>query len=161
MLEKYKNIDEEYYNCIKELAKTSSIKKMDDFIQHGDTTCLNHSLAVSYKSYKFAKMLNLDYKAVAKAALLHDFFLYDWHEVTPAKSLFKKHGFTHPQTALENALKYFDLSSLEKDIILKHMWPLTIRSIPKYKESFLVCFVDKYISSKETLKYHLSLIKKI
>ncbi len=157
MLEKYKNIDEEYYRIIEDLVDNAIVLKMNEFIQHGNTTCLKHCLDVSYKSYKFAKKMHLDYKAVARAALLHDFFLYDWHKAYKATRLLEKHGYTHPKKALDDALKYFSLSPKEKDIILKHMWPLTLRSIPKYKESFLVCFVDKYISSAETIKYHLRL----
>ena len=42
----------------------------------------------------------------------------------------------------------FCLNVIEKDIIEKHMWPLTIR-LPKYKESFIVSFVDKYCSTAE------------
>ena len=155
MIEDYKKLDEEYYDCIKDLVENVKVLKMDEFIQHGNTSCLKHCLAVSYKSYRFAKTFNLDYKAVARAALLHDFFLYDWHHNKKKKHLFQKHGYIHPKIALENAIKYFDLTPKEQDIILKHMWPLTLRSIPKYKESMLVCFVDKYISSKETLKYHV------
>ena len=40
---------------------------------------------------------------------------------------------------------------MEKDIIAKHMWPLTLRKVPKYKESFLISFVDKYTSTSETV----------
>ena len=43
------------------------------------------------------------------------------------------------------------IENKEKDIIEKHMWPLTLRQVPKYKESFLVSFVDKYTSSCETV----------
>ncbi len=155
MLEKYENIDKEYYNCIKDLVNSALVLKMNEFIQHGNTTCLKHSIEVSYKSYKFARILNLDYKAVARAALLHDFFLYDWHLRPKSKNILQKHGFTHPRTALTNALMYFNLSVKEQDIILKHMWPLTLRNFPRYKESMLVCFVDKYVSSKETIIYRL------
>ena len=37
---------------------------------------------------------------------------------------------------------------IEKDIIIKHMWPLTITP-PRYYESYIVTFVDKYVSSIE------------
>lgn len=50
--------------------------------------------------------------------------------------------------AYHNAKKYFDLNEIEKDIILKHMFPLTI-TLPRYKETFLVLIVDKIVSSKE------------
>ena len=66
----------------------------------------------------------------------------------------------HPQIALHNAQKLFHLTDLEKDIILKHMWPLTL-SIPKYRESFVVTFIDKYCAFKEWRKFcAYSLFKK-
>ena len=40
----------------------------------------------------------------------------------------------------------------EKDIILKHMWPVTF-STPKYLETFIVTFVDKYCAIKEFSNY--------
>ena len=60
----------------------------------------------------------------------------------------KYHGIEHPKIALQNAEKYFRLNDIERDIIVKHMWPLTLVP-PKYKESFIVTFADKYLSSKE------------
>lgn len=149
--EKYEITDEKFYNCIADLINNKVVLQMENYIQHGRTNCLNHCLNVSYKSYKIARKLNLDYKAVARAALLHDLFLYDWHTAPKIKNILKKHGYIHPQLALQNAQKNFKLTSKEQDIILKHMWPLTIRKIPKYKESFLVCFIDKYVSLNETI----------
>lgn len=142
--------DKEYLECIKDLLCNEVVKSMDNYIQHGTTTTLDHCLTVSYISYKIAKKFNLDAKSTARAGLLHDLFLYDWHKVIDKKPLFQKHGFTHPQVALKNACKYFNLNDIEKDIISKHMWPLTFRHIPKYKESIIVTTVDKYCSTKET-----------
>ena len=142
----------EYYNIIKDMIETEKVKSMDNFIQHGSTTTLEHCISVSYASYRIAKKLKLDYISVARAGLLHDFFLYDWHKLPPEKRLFKKHGFTHPGIALKNAQEQFHLNKKEKDIIIKHMWPLTFTKVPRYKESILVSLVDKYISTKETIK---------
>ncbi len=58
------------------------------------------------------------------------------------------HAFTHPKTAYMNASKLFNLNDKEADIILKHMWPVTL-SFPKYKESYLLTFVDKYCALSE------------
>ncbi len=41
---------------------------------------------------------------------------------------------------------------MEKDIIKKHMWPMTAVP-PKYKESFIVTCVDKYCATIEFFKY--------
>ena len=154
---KYNIQDQKYYNCIKDLIETDVVQEMDKYIQHGTTTCLKHCIDVSYKSYLIAKKLKLDYISVARAALLHDLFLYDWHYLPKIKitKLFKMHGYTHSTIALENANKHFKLTDKEKDIILKHMWPLTLTKVPKYKESMVVTLVDKYISTKETISPYL------
>jgi uncharacterized protein len=47
-------------------------------------------------------------------------------------------------------MKHFKITEKEKDIIVKHMWPLTLIP-PRYRESFVVTFVDKYLSSAEFL----------
>lgn len=140
----------DYYNAISDLIESSVVLSMDNYIQHGSTSTLDHCIRVSYRSYKIAKLFKMDYKSAARAGLLHDLFLYDWHN-QPRKKLFEKHGYTHPKTALNNASNNFDLNYKEKDIILKHMWPLTLKSVPRYKESFLVSIVDKYSSCGETL----------
>ena len=81
-----------------------------------------------------------------RGALLHDYFLYDWHEKSDDHRL---HGFTHPARALKNAEEIFDLSVVEKDIIKRHMFPLTPVP-PAYRESYLVCLADKICSSYES-----------
>lgn len=140
---------DEYKDCISDLVKSQFICSMDSFIQHGNITCLQHSIYVSYISYVICKKLGLDYCSAARGGLLHDFFLYDWHLRESHTGL---HGFTHPYTALANANKLFYLNDLEKDIIVKHMWPLTIK-FPKYKEAFIVLLVDKYCASMEIIKF--------
>ena len=139
--------DKEYEECIRDLIQHEDVKSMKKYIQHGDVNCLEHSIDVSYKSYLICKRLGLDYKSAARGGLLHDFFLYDWHVTKSERGL---HGFTHPYTALENANNRFILNKREKDIIVKHMWPLTIK-LPKYKESFIVVVVDLYCSLKEII----------
>lgn len=54
----------------------------------------------------------------------------------------------HPEYALENAKKYFELSSLEEDIIVSHMFPIG-KHVPKYFESWLVDIVDDFASIYE------------
>ena len=56
---------------------------------------------------------------------------------------------THPKAALRNACMHFTLTDKEKDIILKHMFPLTITP-PSYKETVVIILVDKYCGLIET-----------
>lgn len=123
-----------------------SLSCLERFCQHGDTTCLLHSVAVAYYSSRLANWLGIRFhrKELLRGALLHDYFLYDWHDHTH-----RFHGFTHPRTALQNAQRDFILTGIEKDIILKHMFPLTF-SPPACRESILVCLVDKGCSLYET-----------
>lgn len=139
-----------FLNTINEILKHSEIYKMDKFIQHGKVSCLSHSIAVAYYSYITAINLpfRIDYKSLIRGAMLHDFFLYDWHDKNKGVKL---HAFKHPKIAYENAQKFFDINKIEKDIILRHMWPLTLIP-PKYIESVIVNCVDKSVSVFETFK---------
>lgn len=140
--------DNEYTKCIYDLISSPIVKSMNNFIQHSDISCFEHCINVSYHSYLICRRLGLNYQSTARGALLHDLFLYDWHIEKPENGL---HGFIHPFIALRNANKYFDLNDIEKDIIEKHMWPLTLK-FPKYKESAIVSFVDKYCTLMEIFK---------
>jgi len=146
---KNKELSSIYNDCISDLIETEIVKSMSRYIQHGDITCLDHCKNVSLKSYNICKFLSLDYKSAARGALLHDFFLYDWHIPGSHEGL---HGFKHPKTSLNNAEKHFELNKKEKNIILTHMWPLTLRP-PKFRESFVVSMVDKFCSSKEIVTH--------
>lgn len=130
--------------------ENSRLDEMDQYIQHGDTTCLLHTFAVAYYSIMISKMLGIkvNKRELIRGALLHDYFLYDWHDGKKERRI---HGFTHPEAALKNAMEDFDLSEREQDIIKKHMFPLTPVP-PKFKESIIVCMVDKYCSIYETFK---------
>lgn len=134
--------------CLYNVSEKSKLRRMEKFIQHGNTTCLKHTVAVAYYSIKLAELIGIRYKKreLIRGALLHDYFLYDWH--SKRKSL---HGFTHPSKALVNAERDFNLSETERDIIKKHMFPLTPIP-PMCREGWIVCLVDKACSIYETVK---------
>lgn len=117
--------------------------------QHGATSVFRHSLYVAFVSLYWAKRLGLcvDARALVRGALLHDYFLYDWHR--PGHG--RLHGFRHPSVALANAQREFALSPVEEDVIARHMFPLNLTP-PKYKESWLVCGADKLCAVRETLR---------
>ena len=115
-------------------------------IVHHEVNRLEHSIRVSYYSYKLAKALKMDTKQVARAALLHDFFLEENENEKVTKRMITM--LEHPKYALENSKKYFELTDMEEDIILTHMFPIGL-TVPKYFESWMVDIVDDVASIYE------------
>ena len=137
--------DPEYLSYVEDLLATEEVQKLSEFVQHMHSTRLDHSISVSYNSYKLAKRWNGDARATARAGLLHDLFYYDWRTTKFDEG---SHAYMHPRIAVQNAEKLTELSALERDIIVKHMWGATIAP-PRYKESYIVTMVDKYCAVKE------------
>ncbi len=136
----------EFMECIKDIINLSEIKELDNFVQHCNTSRLQHSLNVAYYSFLWAKKRGLDYKSVARAGMLHDLYLYDWRQVKTEQH----HAFHHPKEALKNAQMLTELNDIEKDAIVNHMWPLS-EAAPKYKESYILSWVDKYCAVVEVI----------
>ncbi|GAA0352858.1 HD domain-containing protein [Alkalibacterium iburiense] len=139
--------DKDYMALVEDLLENEDLLKLDEITHHRYTTRLIHSIFVSYVSYRIAKRFNLNVRAVARAGLLHDFFHEDREQIAAMKK--GSHNFVHPQLAVENASTITELSDLEKDIILKHMFLCTTTGLPRYKESFVVTCVDKYCAISE------------
>ena len=101
----------EFYNTIQDLISNETVQKMKNYRQHYDTSTFEHCFNVAFISYKICKKLGLDYKAAARAGMVHDLFLYDWRNSSKLLNLERKHAFIHPKIALENASKLFDLTN--------------------------------------------------
>ena len=149
----------EFYYIIKDIIHNKTVQEMKNYRQHYDISTFKHCLNVSYFNYKVCKKLGLDYISSARAGMLHDLFLYDWRNSRKKLNLDGYHAFVHPKIALKNALKLFDLNKKEQDIILKHMWPVTLFSIPKYRESFIITLTDKYSALKESFIHYKEMLK--
>lgn len=128
-----------------DLLAKPEVQRLSEYTQHHFSTRLEHSISVSYDSYRIAKKLHLNAKATARAGLLHDLFYYDWRTTKFDRGT---HAWIHPRIAVRNAEKLTTLSDLEKDIIIKHMWGATIAP-PKYPEGYIVTMVDKYEATSE------------
>lgn len=138
---------DEFLTFIRPIIKNESVQLMDTYRHHHEMTCLEHSFFVAIGSYYYAKKMGLDIKKIVKGAILHDLFLYDWHYLEDRKRF---HGIRHPKIALHNARRMVNLDKIEEDIIVKHMWPITVVP-PKYMESWLVCATDKYCAVVESM----------
>ena len=93
---------------IADLDRTGRLALARAAIQHGSTTVFAHCVKVACFSLFLANKLHIPVNthALLRGALLHDYFLYDWHEKNAGHRF---HGFTHPATALKNAQEDFML----------------------------------------------------
>lgn len=132
------------------LSETSRFELTKHFIQHGNISVYSHCISVAVTSIRIANFfgIKVDRRALVRGALLHDYFLYDWHNEDGGTH--KWHGFTHPMTALENARQDFKLSKIESDIIVHHMFPL-VPIPPRSREAWIVCLSDKLCAIRETI----------
>ncbi len=139
-----------FNTILKDLSDHPTVLRMKDYKQHGMTSTYDHCISVARVSYKLDRLLHshCDRGALLRGALLHDLFLYDWHDPTTHEGL---HGYRHADSALKNAIEHFNIGRKEQDIIHSHMWPLNITRIPKRREAWVVCMADKYVSLGETL----------
>lgn len=130
------------------LEKSGRISYTKKYSQHGDCSVFEHCANVAYVSCRlFRKMgIEADWKELITGALLHDYFLYDWHK---RENCHPAHAVYHPTLALHNARKDYSLTPKEEDIIIHHMFPLTVLP-PKSKEAWMVCLADKLCALTET-----------
>ncbi len=139
----------DFIRLIEEIKDNEDFKRLKEYTQHGNISTYTHCMRVAKRSFNLARGLRLktSEKELLKGAMLHDYFLYDWHNHED-----KLHGYHHPHIALANAKRDFGLTKREQNIIKSHMWPLTLTHLPKCREAILVCIADKICSIEETIK---------
>ena len=141
----------DFDHIVKDILTNEEFKKLDTELHHGITR-YNHSLRVAKATYKCAKALKLDYKEATRAALMHDFYINEQFEGTPASKVLSK----HPDQAALNSKKHFNISELQENIIRSHMFPMS-KEMPKFKESWVVTAVDKSVAAYEMYRFKASL----
>ncbi len=126
----------------KQLLSDGRLHLTKGYIQHSDMTVFQHCAHVAYISCVLCVKLglkNISYDELIRASLLHDYFLYDWHDGPPFNF---RHAFGHPTFAAHNAARDYKLTAKEIQIIKRHMWPLTIIP-PTCREGWIVVLADK------------------
>lgn len=153
-LERFRHRSKQIKKAAPDILSSENFKKTREHIQHGNVTVNDHVMDVARYSLALSEKLHIrcNRKELIRGALLHDYFLYDWHE-PDEENPHNLHGFYHPGTALRNASREYKLTRRERDIIKRHMWPLTLVP-PKYKEAWIVTAADKWCSLLETLHIH-------
>ena len=137
--------DKEFYELIKDVINKEKYIKQKEFISHGNTNLYEHQIFVAYECYKYLKKKKIMDIDMIYAALLHDYYLYDWHnrKKYPRKRL---HGFRHPKIAALNAFSDYKISKKCMSMIKSHMFPLTLLHFPKSKLAFVLARLDKKVT---------------
>ena len=147
--ERERQLRQEIRAVAPDILRSKNFRSTRSHVQHGNMTVNDHSMNVAKYSLAISEKLHIpcEKKDLIRGALLHDYFLYDWHEKNAGHRF---HGFTHPGTALKNAQEDFRLTPVEQNIIARHMFPLCPIP-PRCREAWLVCVADKYCALLETV----------
>lgn len=139
----------QYVELVGDLLKNDVVDTMKQYRHHGDINTHYHSVYVSYTVMKMCnRTKRVDTRETVRAALLHDFYLYEWY----TEKHEEKHAWYHPKEAVRNIEKYFGgLTDVQRDMILKHMWPL-ILTPPKYLEGWILTAADKKCATEDIFK---------
>lgn len=145
--EKEKQVINGYCDAVGDLLSSAVVQQMRQYPHHKTVSTFWHSVYVSYLTYRLCGGLHLQQREAARAALLHDFYLYNWYV--------EKHGeyhvWYHPKTAVKNAEAYFGpLTEKQRNMILSHMWPLFVEP-PKSKEAYVLTLADKIAATRDLL----------
>lgn len=140
--------DQDFEALVAPLLEQGRVQQLREFTQHGRVSTYDHVLRVARMSMRLSRALRLHAcePELVRGALLHDYYLYDWHDPVNAG-----HATRHPVRALRKAEEDFELTDRERNIISSHMWPLPPNRVPVCREAWVVCVADKWCSLTETL----------
>ena len=129
--------------------KDEKILRMKDISMHRGSNCYIHCFKVAKRAVnKSLNKKDINLEVVLIGAILHDYYLYDWRK---DRSKLKKHAKNHPNIAIENAIRDFNISNDVQKVIKSHMWPINIKEYPNTKEARIVSLYDKAVTIRETL----------
>lgn len=135
-------------NLYQTFLNDEKILRMKDISMHRGSNCYIHCFKVAKKAIKKSlHRKDVKLEVVLVGAILHDYYLYDWRQ---DRSKLKKHGKNHPDVAINNAIKDFNISDDVKRVIKTHMWPINIKEYPNTKEAKIVSLSDKAVTIGES-----------
>ena len=103
-MERFREIERQIEAEAPDILQSRNFRRMKEHIQHGNVTVNDHVLNVARHSIALSEKLHIPCikRELIRGALLHDYFLYDWH-IPDKEHPHKLHGFYHPGKALMNA----------------------------------------------------------
>ena len=131
-----------------QITNSPKYQVLKNYQQHRSHSVYNHSINVYNTCFKITKKLHLkvNEESLAKSALLHDYFLYDWHNSKNIVTHFTR----HPIYAAKNAKRDFGLTKKEERAIKSHMFPAGLR-LPTSREAIILTLADKYCALRELI----------
>ena len=138
----------DYYGA--DILDSEAYHQSDKYLQHNNVSTLEHTISVACMCIIISRALRIksDEMSLVRGALLHDFFLYDWH--SPKSTRPPHHPTHHGSYALSNASELFSINPIEADMIKEHMFPVTIKP-PKHRETYILTIADKVCHSIENI----------
>lgn len=143
-------MEKEFLRLIEDVTSSDVFASMKNYKHHVNSNVYDHSVKVAYLCYLHHKRFKMKapISELVRAALLHDFFLYDCHSGS-IRGI--RHLLLHPRRALENARLHFgNITEREADAIRSHMFPISAR-LPRSSIAWLVCFYDKVAAISDIL----------
>ena len=141
---------EEFFAFAGEVIDAGRLRLEARYVQHGTTSTLLHSIAVAFHAEQMARRCGhvAHINEIRRAGLLHDYYLYDWHDRSIKT---QGHATHHAARALANALEdYPDLTALERDAIRCHMFPIN-PTPPCSEVGWCITAADKRCALHETV----------
>ena len=116
-----RELHRQIWDAAPDILCSRNFNSTKSYIQHGNMTVNQHCMNVAKYSLAISDKLHIrcNRKELIRGALLHDYFLYDWHE-GEAKKPTNLHGFYHPGIALRNASREYDLTPVSYTHLRAH-----------------------------------------
>lgn len=145
-IENEKEYINKYLEYTGDLLSDSKVKSMEKFHHHKAITTHFHSVYVSYTVLKMAEKMKLENaREITRAALLHDFYLYEWY----TEKHEEYHITYHPKESVKNIEEHFGkLTDYQRNMILSHMFPMGVQR-PKNIGAWLLTLADKHCASED------------
>ena len=153
-------MDQEFQRITEDIVSHPQFQEMRNMPHHGgDNSLYIHSVDTAWCAYRMARRFHMPperVRSVTRAALLHDFFGYDWHSddyrrrkrfYSGLRRLTHMHAFIHGAMAARRADRLFGLSKRQRDAITSHMFPLA--PVPRNSEAWVLTLADKVVASRE------------
>lgn len=146
------NYLENHYDGTDKILKNTGYRQLRNISRHRFTNTMDHSIRVACVNLYLSKKIHVSEESAVKIGLFHDFCLVDYYKEHHMKMSERHPGiyaFYHPIEAVKNAEGICDLTREEKQAIMSHMFPLSIR-IPASRLGWLLTISDKIVAVYES-----------